>query len=131
MLPSRRYYLDSIFDDFMGSVDSFDDMKCDIYEKGDVYYIEASLPGYSKEDVSVECLDGYITITAVRGSENNNSYDDRKYIRKERVYGKTTRKFYIGQVEEDKISAEFKNGILEIVVPKQEKKIDKKKIEIK
>lgn len=131
MLPSRRYYLDSIFDDFMSSVDNFDDMKCDIYEKGDIYYIEASLPDYNKEDIVVELEDGYLTITAIRNSENDNYDDDRRYIRKERVYGKTTRKFYIGMVEENKISAKFDNGILEIVIPKEESKVDKKIIEIK
>lgn len=131
MLPSRKYYLDSIFDDFIDSMDSFDDMKCDIYEKGDSYYIEALLPGFDKEDINLDYENGYITISAIRNAENDESNSDKKYIRRERVYGKTTRKFYVGDVSEDRISAEFKNGILEIVVPKEEKKIDKKIIQIK
>lgn len=131
MLPSRKYYLDSIFDDFMDDVDNINDMKCDIYEEGDFYYIEALLPGYSKENVSLECENGYVTIMAVKSSEDKNNFDNKKYIRKESFYGKMIRKFYIGDVDEDKIKAEFKNGVLEIVVPKEVKKVDKKIIEIK
>jgi len=131
MLPSRKHYLDSIFDDFMGSMDNFDSMRCDIYEKDNFYYIEATLPGFSKEDISLDYKNGYITISAVRDSESDESDNDKKYIRKERVYGKTTRSFYIGNVSENEISAEFKNGILEVVVPKEEKETSKKIIEIK
>lgn len=129
MLPDRKYYLDSIFDNFIGGVDNFDDMKCDIYEKDDSYHIEAYLSGYKKEDISVECENGYIVITAIRNSEDIDS--SKKYIRKERVYGKTIRKFYVGQVDEDKISAKLDNGILEVVIPKEESKVDRKIIEIR
>lgn len=48
MLPSRKYYLDSIFDNFMDNAISFDVMKCDIYEEDNNYYIEADIPGYKK-----------------------------------------------------------------------------------
>ncbi len=129
MLPSRRFYLDSIFDGFMDGVDNFDVIKCDVYEKEGNYYIEADIPGFKKEEISVECNDGYVTIVA----EKNNEYsdNDKQYIKRERFYGKTVRKFYVGNVDNDKISAEFKDGILEIVVPKEEKNDNKKVIEIK
>lgn len=128
MLPSRKYYLDSIFDNFIDGVDGFDDMKCDIYETDDSYHIEAYLSGYKREDINVECDNGYVVITAIRNSEDNDS--SRKYIRKERVYGKMIRKFYVGNVDEDKISAKLDNGILEVVIPKEESKSSKKIIEI-
>lgn len=129
MLPSRRFYLDSIFDGFMDGVDNFDVIKCDVYEKEGNYYIEADIPGFKKEEISVECNDGYVTIVA----EKNNEYsdNDKQYIKRERFYGKTVRKFYVGNVDNDKISAEFKDGILEIVVPKEEKTDNKRVIEIK
>ncbi len=131
MLPSRRYYLDSIFDNFMDSDSSFDTMKCDIYEKGGAYHIEADIPGFKKEDIQVECEDGYVTITAEKKNEKEEKDEDKNYIKRERFYGKTTRKFYVGEVDSDQVQAQFKDGILELVIPKQEKLPNKKSIEIK
>lgn len=130
MLPSRRFYLDSIFDNFMDSDSSFDIMKCDVYEQDGAYHIEADIPGFSKEDIQVECEDGYVTISAEKNSKNEEKDENRSYIKRERFYGKTTRKFYVGEVDSDKIQAKFTNGILELVIPKQEKLPNKKSIEI-
>ena len=106
MLPSRRFYLDSIFDGFMDGVDNFDVIKCDVYEKEGNYYIEADIPGFKKEEISVECNDGYVTIVA----EKNNEYsdNDKQYIKRERFYGKTVRKFYVGNVEMIKLVQNLK-----------------------
>ena len=131
MLPMRKYYLDSIFDDFMDRNDQMDVMKCDIYEKDGAYHIEADIPGFKKDEISVECEDGYVTITAEKDSENEDKDEERKYLKRERNYSKTTRKFYVGDIESDKIEAKYENGILNIVVPKQEKLPNKKTIEIK
>lgn len=131
MLPSRKYYLDSIFDNFMDGTDNFDVMKCDIYEKDGAYHIEADIPGFRKDEISVDCEDGYVTITAEKNKENEEKDEDKKYIKRERFYGKTVRKFYVGDVDDEKIEAEFKDGILELVVPKEEKLPNKKSIEIK
>ena len=131
MLPSRKYYLDSIFDNFMDERDNLDTMKCDIYEKDDAYHIEADIPGFKKDEISVECEDGYVTISAEKNTENEEKDENKKYIKRERFYGKTVRKFYVGDVDSDKINAEFKDGILELVVPKEEKLPNKKSIEIK
>ena len=131
MLPNRKYYLDSIFDNFMDGTDNFDVMKCDIYEKDGVYHIEADIPGFKKDEIHVECEDGYITISAEKNTENEEHDDTKKYIKRERFYGKTVRKFYVGDVDNDKIQAEFKDGMLELVVPKEEKLPNKKLIEIR
>lgn len=132
MLPSRKYYLDSIFDNFMdeGS-DNFDVMKCDVYEKDGAYHIEADIPGFKKDEISVDCEDGYVTITAEKNTENEEKNENKKYIKRERFYGKTVRKFYVGDVDSEKINAEYKDGMLELVVPKEEKLPNKKSIEIK
>lgn len=130
MLPSRKYYLDSIFDNFMDSNDNIDIMKCDIYEKDGAYHIEADIPGFKKEDINVECEDGYVTITAEKTVSNDEKEEDKKYIKRERFYGKTTRKFYVGEIDSEKIKAEFKEGILKLVLPKEEKLPNKKSIEI-
>ena len=132
MLPSRKYYLDSIFDNFIdeGS-DNFDVMKCDVYEKDGAYHIEADIPGFKKDEISVDCEDGYVTITAEKNTENEEKDENKRYIKRERFYGKTVRKFYVGDVDSEKINAEYKDGMLELVVPKEEKLPNKKSIEIK
>ncbi len=131
MLPSRKYYLDSIFDNFMDGTDNFDVMKCDVYEKDGAYHIEADIPGFKKDEISVDCEDGYVTISAEKNTENEEKDENKKYIKRERFYGKTVRKFYVGDVDSEKIKAEFKDGMLELVVPKEEKLPNKKTIEIK
>lgn len=132
MLPMRKYYLDSIFDDFMDDMEPvknpFDVMKCDIYEKDGAYHIEADVPGFKKEEISLECEDGYITLTAEKNSENEES--DKKYLKRERSYAKATRKFYVGDIDANDIKAEFKDGVLNVTVPKQEKLPNKKSIDI-
>lgn len=130
MLPMRKYYLDSIFNDFMDEKNSLDIMKCDIYEKDGAYHIEADIPGFKKEEISVDCEDGYVTISAEKNSEEEERDDERKYLKRERFYGKTSRKFYVGDIDSDKIKAEFKDGMLKVVVPKEEKIPSKKTIEI-
>lgn len=132
MLPSRKYYLDSIFDNFMDEgANNFDVMKCDVYEKDGAYHIEADIPGFKKDEISVDCEDGYVTISAEKNTENEEKDENKKYIKRERFYGKTVRKFYVGDVDSDKIQAEYKDGMLELVVPKEEKLPNKKSIEIK
>lgn len=132
MLPSRKYYLDSIFDNFMDEgTDNFDVMKCDVYEKDGAYHIEADIPGFKKDEISVDCEDGYVTISAEKNTENEEKDENKKYIKRERFYGKTVRKFYVGDVDSDKIQAEYKDGMLELVVPKEANLPNKKSIEIK
>ena len=72
-------------------------------------------------------------ISQVEKKEENNEADKEKnYLRRERIYGKYERSFYLGDLDEDKIDASFENGMLKIVVPKKEEAQDTKKmIEIK
>lgn len=126
MLP-RRFYLDSIFDNFMDEKVT-DQMKCDIFEKDESYHIVVDMPGVNKKDITVECHDGYLTISTEKEEEVDTN--DKKFIRKERLYGKMSRKFYVGDVAEDEIRAEFKDGVLTICIPKINKENSKKIIDI-
>ena len=126
----RKFYLDDIFDEMMLPKKE-QHMKCDIYEKDGNYHIEMDVPGFDKKDISIEANDGYLTITAEKNSEDEEKNENKNYIRRERVYGKVERSFYLGDLDQDKIDAEFKNGILNIVVPKKEETSNKKRIEIK
>ena len=126
LLP-RSYYLDDLFDNFLSSEDN--NMKCYIYEKDGAYHIEMDIPGYKKDEIKVECNNGNIVVTAEKSEEEKD--ETKKYLRKERVYGKYQRSFYLGDVAENEIEASFENGILNIVVPKLEEKDTKKYIEVK
>ena len=126
-LMPRSYYLDDLFDNFLSSEDS--KMKCDIYESEGKYHIEMDIPGFRKDEIKIECNKGNIVITAEKSDEQKD--EDKKYLRRERVYGKYQRSFYLGDIVEDEIEASFDNGILHIVVPKLEEKETKKYIEMK
>ena len=130
-LIPRNFYLDDIFDDFGPRVPArVNEMKCDVYEKDGNYNIEMDIPGYDKKDIKIECEDGLLTITAEKESNFDEKGEDKKYIRRERVYGKVSRSFNFTDIDDDAIKAEFKDGILKITVPKQEKVDSKKVIEI-
>ncbi len=129
-LIPRKFYLDDIFDDFI-STKREQNMKCDIYEKNGIYNIEMDIPGYSKEDISLETKDGYLSIKAEKTNEINEENKNKNYIRRERTYGKYERSFYLGDLDEERIDAEFSNGVLKITIPKKEQVENKKVIEIK
>lgn len=128
-LIPRKYYLDDIFDNFL-SVPEESNMKCDIYEKDGVYHIEMDIPGFDKKDIKVECDKGYLTITAQK-EEKEEEHKDKNYIRRERRYGTYKREFYLGELDNTKINAEFKDGVLTVTVPKKEEVETKTVIEIK
>ena len=131
-----RFMLDvNIFDDFMFPVvkeNNLGKMKCDIYEKEGIFYLEMDIPGFDKSDVDIQIDDNdYLTITAEKNSINEEN-DEKNYIRKERTYGKYQRSFYVGNIDKNGIEASFENGILKVVMPKkEEEKLSTQKIEIK
>ena len=128
MLPSRIFF-DSLLDDYEDSRFK-KSMKCDIFEKDGNYNVVMDVPGFKKEDINIECDNGVIKISCEKKEEENEE-DDKKYIRKERVYEKCERLFNFGDIKEDEIEAEFTDGTLKLVIPKQEKVDTKKSIEIK
>ena len=126
LLPGR-FYLDNFFDDFLDERRS-NAMKCDIYEKDNKYHVEMDIPGFNKEDISIDINDGYLTVEATKGEDREEK--DKNYIRRERTYGQIKRQFYVGNVDTEKTKAEFNNGTLKIVIPKVEEKETKKLINI-
>lgn len=117
MLPSKLFF-DNFFDDFDASKKLDKMMKCDIYEKDGNYNIEMDLPGFKKDNINLDYKDGYLKISAMNETEEN---DDKKYIRRERSISRCERDFYVGDIDESLIKASFKDGILTITVPKEEK----------
>ena len=99
-------------------------MKTDIKEQDNGYEMIVDIPGFKKDEVKVSLEDGYLTIEAAKGlDEDEQDKKTGKYIRKERYAGSCARSFYVGTaVEQSDIKAEFKHGILKLFVPKKEEK---------
>ena len=125
MLIPKLYFDDSINSLFEGE----GKMKCDIYEKEGKYFVEMDLPGYKKEEIKIECDKGNLTVKASK-EERNDEDNDRNYIRRERVYNEYSRSFYLGDIDEEMISAKLIDGTLTIIVPKKKEIETKKRIEI-
>ncbi len=135
LMPS--IFNDNVFDDFF-EFPFYDDkaekklyghhaanlMKTDIQEHDDGYTLEMDLPGFKKEEIQIELNNGYMTISAAKGlDEDEKDKKSGKYIRRERYTGSCQRSFYVGEdVTEEDIKAEFKHGILKLFVPKKEAK---------
>lgn len=124
------------FDDFNEffkpmSMDTARAMRTDISEKDDSYIFEMEMPGYDKKDIGITFKNGYLTVKAEKCESDDEKDEKRNYIRKERKVGVCSRSFYIGEISEENITASYNNGILELCVPKEEKKPQEKQIEIK
>ena len=124
-LISNRYNLSNFWDPFFEPLFvenkenrniGYLQMKTDIAEFKDHYELAVDLPGFEKKDLSIDYQDGYLTITAETKENNENG----KFLRRERFYGKASRSYYVGEIEQSSIKATFKNGVLEISVPKED-----------
>ena len=100
-------------------------MKTDISETEKDYTLEVDLPGYNKSDIKLDYENGYLTVSASH-SDTDKEENKKSYIRKERSVS-ASRSYYIGDVDENTISAKFDGGVLTIVVPKAEPEQPKKK----
>ena len=97
----------------------------DVYDKDDRIVIKAELPGVDKKDVSVDLKDRVLTIKGERKAENE--VKEEKYYRRERSFGKFQRSFHVPvEVDVEKIEAEFKDGVLNVEIPKSEEHKPKK-----
>ena len=103
-------------------------MKTDVQEHDNQYEVDIDLPGFKKEEVNLELENGYLTVSAAKGLDEENS-EKGKLIRKERYTGAMQRSFYVGDaVKEEDVTAKFEHGVLKLSVPKKEApKIPEKK----
>lgn len=93
----------------------------DIVENGKEYTIKADLPEVNKEDIDVKIENGVLTLSGERRVEK--STDDEKQHRREAFYGRFSRSFALPEdVDTDKISADCKDGVLKVHLPKTEAK---------
>lgn len=116
---------------FFGT-DRISSFKTDIKDNGNEYLLEADLPGFKKEDIDVNLENNYLTIKAERKVENEEKDKKGRYIRCERSYGSFVRSFDVSDVDTDKITASYEDGVLKLNMPKKENALPTaKKLEIK
>ena len=98
-------------------------MKTDVHEHDDHYEVDIDLPGFAKDEITIELNDGYLTISAAKGLDKDENDKKGKLIRQERYAGAMQRSFYVGEnVTEEEIKASFKQGVLSLNIPKKEAK---------
>ena len=98
----------------------------DIFEDGKDIVVKTELPGLKKEEVDVKLTGNSITISGEKKKEDK--VDKKDYYRFESSYGSFTRTLSLpSEVQTDKAKAQFKNGVLEIRVPKTEEAVKKEK----
>lgn len=102
----------------------------DIFEEGGDVVVKAELPGMKKEDIDVNITDDTITVSGEKKKEEK--VERKDYYRMERSHGSFTRSFRMPtEVQTDKAKANFKDGVLEVRIPKtEEAKKKEKKIPI-
>ena len=138
LMPS--IFNDNLFDDWfdddfympmipdMGDVDkklyggrAAHEMKTDVKETEKGYEVAVDLPGFKKDDVTVELNNGYMTITAQKKVDSDKKNKEGRYIRREHYSGSMSRSFYVGdQLTENDIHARMNDGILTLQIPKKE-----------
>lgn len=101
-------------------------MKTDVHETDDAYELAVDLPGFRKEEISIELKEGYLTISATKGlDKDEEDKKSRRVIRQERYVGTSQRTFYVGDVKPEDVKCKYESGVLMIEIPKR----DVKKVE--
>ena len=95
-------------------------MKVDVAEKNGAYLVTAELPGVKKDDIQVTIDGAEVTLSAEVKREKEVTQDER-VLHTERTFGKVSRSFSLPQeVDESKAEAKFKDGVLELTLPKKQ-----------
>ncbi len=130
--PEKNFL--QFWDDYFNFPEKYIDSKyftfnADVRELKDEYIIEAEMPGHRKEDLCVEAEGGQIILSASRMSKDDDN--SGQYIRNERNFGHFQRIFYLQDVDENSITAEYKDGLLTVRAKKTtDKSGAKNKIQI-
>ena len=136
MLPS--IFGENLFDDWFGfpAFPEFHDidrklygkhahheMKTDVHEHDDHYEIDIDLPGFQKDELTLNLENGYLTVGAAKGLDKEQKDKKGKVIRQERYAGAMRRTFYVGEaLTEEDIHAKYENGVLSLTIPKKDQK---------
>ena len=99
----------------------------DVRQEDNGYVIEMEVPGFTPENIEVEAHDNVLTIQGTRSSETEEKKEENGYLRRERRYGKFTRRFTLpAGTSEDAVAAQVKDGVLTVTIPGAEASSPKK-----
>ncbi|MFY0651644.1 MAG: Hsp20/alpha crystallin family protein [Cyclobacteriaceae bacterium] len=102
----------------------------DIAETENAFELQFVIPGVDKKGFNIELQDGKLTVSGERKYDNEKK--EKNFHSRESYYGTFKRSFYLpDNINEEKVEANYKDGILNIVIPKDEKKVTKKSIVVK
>ena len=124
-------FVDRFFDEaFQGTENQDFVPRVDVAETDKNFEISFAVPGMKKEEFTVDFKDGQLTISGERKIEKEDK--SRNYHSIETQYGSFSRTFYLPEnIDHSKINATYTDGILNVIVPKDEKKVLKSVIEVK
>ena len=98
-------------------------MRTDVHEHDDSFEVDIDLPGFKKDEININLENGYLSVAASKGLNEEEKNKKGKIIRQERYTGSMQRSFYVGQqITEEDIKAKFEDGVLKLVVPKKDAK---------
>ena len=97
-------------------------MKTDVHETEDSYELDIDLPGFKKDEISLDIKDGYLTIAAQKGLDKDEQDKKGRVLRQERYAGACSRSFYVGNVKPEDVKAKYEDGVLSVIVPKEDVK---------
>ncbi len=104
-------------------------MKTDVHEHDEGYEVAIDLPGFKKDEISLDLENGYLSVSAAKGIEKDDKDKKGRLIRQERYSGAMQRSFFVGDaITEEDIKAKFEDGVLRLSIPKKDApKIPEKK----
>ena len=113
--PSKKYFARDTF-------------KIDVQENDNEYLVEAELPGVNRDEVNIEMNEGRLNISIQR--EESINEENKNYVHKERRFSSMSRSLYLDDAKSTGIKAKLENGVLSIIVPKENKPNKSVKIDI-
>ena len=119
-VPENQEFMNPFFEDFFRpffSQDNYTGLKVDVEDKDDHYELTCDLPGVSRDNLKVDVDEGVMTISATLNEEKEDK--EHNYVYRERRTGSVSRSFRLDGVKEDGITAEFKDGVLKMILPKE------------
>jgi len=125
----EQFFHEFFRDPFFSRLSSFaSPIRADVRETEHEYIVEAEIPGVRKEDISIEISDDVLTLGVDTRREVNE--ESEGYIYRERSTGSFKRSFHVQGIRNDDVKASYKDGILTIVLPKDEKTKGARRIQI-
>jgi HSP20 family protein len=117
-------YLSGPFRNLGSRIHDFFSPQADAATTEDAYHIELELPGVKEEDIDISLHDGVLMVKGEKRSEREEK--GKSYYFSERAYGAFQRSFRLpGDVNSERIDANFENGVLTVILPKRDLAEDK------